>query len=223
MSFFNIFSKKPVDPKEKLKIIIDTREKNSLIPSELSTLGFQIEFKHLPVADYLVKDIAIERKTISDFKSSIINKRIFTQLLELKQYPKHLLILEGFSENVYGPGLHENAFRGFLLSVALEYKIPIIFTQNEKDTAKYLYVLSSKKEKTNHPIRASKIFKSKSQQVQHILEGFPNLGPVKIKSLIAKFKSLKNIINAKESDLHPILGSRTPDFIKLINHKFKSI
>jgi len=83
MIFYNIFSKKQLkskNEKEKRKIIIDNRERNSLVASELLSLGFEIEFKQLPVADYIVNGIAIERKTLSDFKSSIINKRIIRQL-----------------------------------------------------------------------------------------------------------------------------------------------
>tara|TARA_Y100000310_G_scaffold302882_2_gene340709 strand:+ start:1699 stop:2370 length:672 start_codon:yes stop_codon:yes gene_type:complete len=220
--FLNIFSsshpKSKEKPKEKIKIIVDFREKSSLVPSNLISLGFQVEFKQLPVADYLIKDIAIERKTVSDLKSSIINKRIISQLLELKQYPKHFLIVEG-SQEAYqdNRGLHENALRGFLLSVALEYQVPIIFTKDEKDTAKYLYVLAKKPEKTEFSLRPSKTFKSKKEQLQFILEGFPNVGPTKAKSLIAKFKSLKNIILAPLEDLQEILGSRAQDFKSLLN------
>jgi len=218
MAFFNIFSKKQLKEKTKVKIIVDNRERNSLVASELSSLGFKIEFKQLPVADYLVNNVAVERKTISDFKSSIINKRIINQLQELKQYPKHLLILEGIQEeDIYQGTIHENAFRGFLLSVALEFQVPIIFTQNEKDTARYLSVLAKKKEKKEIAIRASKIHLTKPERLQFILEGFPNIGPTKAKKLIKKFKSIKNIINANEIELQEILGSRTAEFKKLID------
>ena len=57
-------------------IDIDNREKSSLIPSLLIKNQFPIEFKNLPVADYLINNTAIERKTISDLKSSIINKSL---------------------------------------------------------------------------------------------------------------------------------------------------
>jgi len=217
MAFYNIFSKKQTKEKPKIKIIIDNREKNSLVASELISLGLETEFKQLPVADYLVNNIAIERKTISDFKSSIINKRIIKQLQELKQYPKHLLILEGIQEeDIYEGTIHENAFRGFLLSVALEFQVPIIFTQNEKDTAKYLSVLAKKTEKQEIAIRASKIFLSKPERQQFIIEGFPNIGPITAKKLIKKFKTLKNIINAGEEELKEILGKRAEEFRELI-------
>ena len=76
MPFHNIFSKEKETIENKIKIIIDNREKQSLVASQLANLGFQIEFQQLKVGDYLVNDVAVERKTINDLKSSIINKRI---------------------------------------------------------------------------------------------------------------------------------------------------
>jgi Fanconi anemia group M protein len=208
----NIFSSKKVQ-KEKLKIQIDNRERNSLVPSYLIKQGFEVEFKQLPVADYLIKDIAIERKSVSDLKSSIINKRIIQQLLELKQYPKCLILVEGIlDEDIYNSGIHENALRGFLLSVALEYQTPIIFTHNEEDTAKYLYVLAKKEKSPEASLRASKIAFSREEQLQFILEGFPNVGPAKAKKLLKKFHTLNNIFNATEEELKEILGKRTKEF-----------
>jgi ERCC4-type nuclease len=88
MAFLNIFSKKPLERPPELKIIVDNREKSSLVLPELLSKNFKIEFRQLPVADYIINDIAIERKTLSDLKSYIINKRIIKQPLELKQYKK---------------------------------------------------------------------------------------------------------------------------------------
>ena len=159
-NFLNIFSKNKI-PKTKKTIIVDNRESNSLVPTELKRLGFNIEFQQLPVADYLINNIAIERKTISDFKSSIISKRIISQLNEIKQYPRHILIVEGIeSEDIYSGQIHENAFRGMILAIATEFKVPLVFTKNEKDTAKYIAVLANKKQKSEQPIRASKILLS---------------------------------------------------------------
>ena len=222
MQILNIFSKKKKnreDKKEKIKVEIDFREKNSLVASELMKLGMEIEFKQLLVGDYIVKGIVIERKTISDFKSSIVNKRIITQLLEMKQYDKNLLILEGIGEEMYIGGIHENAFRGFLLSVALDYQIPVIFTHDEKDTARYIYLLG-RKEKKEIFFRASKIFLNEKEQLQFILEGFPHIGPKKSRKLLERFGNLKNIFNASEDELKEILGNRAGEFRKLIEEKY---
>src|SRR3990172_511518 len=85
---FNIFSQKEIKPKIQNKpiITVDLREKNSLVISELISLGIGIDFQTLKVADYLVKGVAIERKTVSDFISSMISRRLVSQLEEIQQY-----------------------------------------------------------------------------------------------------------------------------------------
>jgi len=224
MTFFNIFSKKQTKTKKltKIKIIADNRERNSLVISEIINLGIEIEFKQLPVADYLVNNsIAIERKTISDFKSSIINKRIISQLAELKQYPSPILIIEGIESNqIYEGVIHENAFRGFILSIVNDYKIPIIFTLNEKDTAKYIAVLTKKKAKKDSAIRATKILLTDKEQLQFIMEGFPNVGPTTAKKLLSHYKNIKNFINTSEEELKSVMGKKAEAIYKLINFSF---
>jgi len=79
----DIFSKKKsIIQKEELKekIIIDYREKNSLVASHLIKQGFPIEFRELKIGDYIVKDVVIERKTIQDFINSMISRRLLNQI-----------------------------------------------------------------------------------------------------------------------------------------------
>ena len=152
---FDIFSKsekiakKETEPKP--KIIIDYREKNSLVASYLISLGFDVEFKELKIGDYAVKDTIIERKTISDFISSMINGRLLKQLEELKQFENKLLIIEGISkQEIYADensGVNANAIRGFLLSILLKHKIPIMFQKIQKILQNLLMSCQEKKQK----------------------------------------------------------------------------
>jgi len=209
--FQDIFSTKKMSEKL-ITITVDHREKNSLVISQLIKLGLKINFDQLPIADYIINNIAIERKTLQDFKSSIINKRIMKQLQGLKKYPQNLLILEGLkSEDPYSGNLHENAFRGFLLSIALKNKIPIIFTLDSKDTAKYIYVLAKKQTRQDTPIRPSKSNLSEQQQLQFILEGFPGIGPTSAKALLTNFKSIKSLSQTSKESLKNIIGEKEKD------------
>ena len=219
MAFENIFSKEKTGAraKEKPKVLVDFHEKNSLVPSLLSKLDCNPEFQHLNVGDYLVNDVVIERKTIPDFKTSIISKRLLFQMKELQQYPKSLIILEGIKNfTLYEGILHENALRGFILSVLLEHKIPIIFTEDEEDTARYLAVLARKTKKTPSSLR-QKIPLTPEEQKQFILEGFPGVGPSTAKALLKEFNSLKDIFNAKEKSLEKILKKKASAFKKLLS------
>ena len=242
----NIFSTKKEIIREDLpkpKIIIDYREKQSLVAAELVKLGFEIEFKELKVADYIVNDVAIERKTVSDFISSMLNKRLIKQLEELQQYPNKLLIIEGIDEqelyrmedNMRFPSsghkeiaywnrkgslqkkplrclLNPNAVRGFLLSILLKHNIPLLFTQNYKDTAQFIYRIAMKKNQ-EMGIRANKKSLNKKEQMQFILEGFPGIGPKNAKKLLRKFSTLQNIFSAPQDELQKIIGKKAEIFL----------
>jgi ERCC4-type nuclease len=183
-------------------ILIDQREKNSLIVSELLERKHEIKLQHLPIADYIIGDIAIERKTLSDFISSMLSKRLMKQLENMKQFKKQLLILES-NEKISESNFHPNALRGMLLAIALEFNIPTIFTQDYKETADYLILLDKKQNKkpTETSLIAKRIPRSLQEQQQIILEGFPGIGPKTSKVLLKEFKTIKKIVNAKEKDL----------------------
>ncbi|MEM1535449.1 MAG: ERCC4 domain-containing protein [Candidatus Pacearchaeota archaeon] len=191
-------------------IIADKREKNSAIIAELKARGLEVEERLLPVGDYIIGNTIIERKNISDFISSMINKRLVRQLQDLKEaeIENKLLILEGFEEQeLFGRGnLNDNAIRGMLLSILFDYKIPIIFTKNPEDSCDYLEVLYRRqgKKKTEISLVAKPRFSNIYEQQEFILESFPGIGKALAKEILSKFGSIKNFINANESELASI-------------------
>jgi Fanconi anemia group M protein len=222
----DIFSKKKsrlMEEEPKEKIIVDYREKNSLVASYLIKQGFEVEFKELKIGDYLVKDVIIERKTVQDFISSMINHRLINQIEELKQYENKLLIIEGISEQeLYreeNTNINPNAIRGFLLSILLSHKIPLIFSKNSEDTAKFINVLSKSKNKEIN-LNAKKKTLNKKEQLQFIIESFPGIGPKKAKKLLEKFGSIQNIITASTEDLKDILGVQAENIREIIERKY---
>lgn len=222
---FSIFSRKiPEEEEPKPKILIDYREKNSLVISELVSLGFEADVKELKVGDYIVSDVAIERKTVADFISSMKNRRLLKQLEELQQYENRLLIIEGIDEQeLYTDsderiGMHPNAVRGFLLSILLKHKVPIIFTKDYKDTARFISVLSKKKTK-EMPLNVSKKTLNKKERMQFILEGFQSIGPKTAKKLLKKFRTIKGVINASEEELKKEIGKKSESF-KLVEEEY---
>ncbi len=226
-TFLNIFPKRTLiikeSVKEKPKILVDYREKNSLVPANLIKLNLEIEFKELKVADYIVNNIAIERKTVLDFLSSMKNRRLLNQLEELQQYENKLLIIEGLEQQeLYNDenlgGIHPNSIRGFLLSITLKHKIPIIFSKNEKDTAMFISVLARKKEK-EVSLNIKKKTLSKKERLQFILESFPGIGPKAARKLLQEFKTIKEIINASQENLKKIVGKKSEIF-KLVEERY---
>lgn len=199
----------------KVKIIADIHEKNSLVIPTLIELGAEIESKSLQVGDYIINNIAIERKTFSDFISSMLSKRLQEQLNQMQQYEKRLFIIEG-ELNSKEIKVHPNAIKGQILAILTHYNIPIIFTKNSEDTAEYLFLLA--KQQKNGVVESSlhsKIPKNPQEQKQYILEAFPNIGPKTAESLLKEFKSIRDIINAESEKLEKFIGKKAESIINL--------
>ncbi|MGB9707878.1 MAG: ERCC4 domain-containing protein [Candidatus Pacearchaeota archaeon] len=205
-------------------IIVDKREKNSLVLAELIERKHDIKLEQLQVADYVIGQVAVERKTLADFVSSMLNKRLLRQLEELKQYPKPLLIIEGIDDHpLYEFGkLNPNAIRGMMLSIMLEFKIPIVLTKNSKDTAEFLILIDKRqgREEKEISLKAKRKAFNLAQQQQFILESFPGIGPATAKSLLKKFKTIKAVINAKPEQLKEIIGKKAEMIKKIIEAKY---
>lgn len=184
---------------------MDKREKNSMILAELIERKQEIKLEQLAVADYIIGDIAIERKTISDFVSSMLSKRLHRQMEEMKQFPRQMIVIEGMDTHPlqeFG-NMNPNAVRGMILSVMLDFKIPVIFTKDCAETAEFLILLEKKQSapQKEFSMMAKKRSSSIYEQQQFILESFPGIGPSTAKALLKQFGSVKSVMNADAEDL----------------------
>mgnify|MGYP001607645380 CR=1 FL=1 len=226
MTLFNIFKKserKKSSKEEKPRIIADIHEKNSLVIANIVEKNILVDFQSLKVGDFAIGNILIERKSFSDFISSMISKRLIDQLKQLKQSKNPVLILEKYKElenlSEKESKLNPNSIRGFILSIIHDWQIPIIFTKDEEETASYLILLAKRQLKSPSEISLhSRIPKTKNEQKQYILESFPNIGPKTAKKLIERFSSIKNTINASEQELEEILKSKTKYFKEITDY-----
>ena len=196
------------EQEEELTIIADTREKGGHVLKELQDLGINLVLKALPVGDYVLsKRVCVEFKTSEDFVNSLLDGRLLSQLRELKQYQRPILIVEG--TNWYSQrNVHPNAIRGAFSAISVSFGIPVLVTQNAKDTAALLQTIA-KREKDGG-VDAAVIGISRSSSAQEELLGvvaaLPNVGPVLAPKLLARFGSLKDLMNASVDDLKQVEG-----------------
>ena len=63
----------------------------------LKDLQIKLIYKNLEVGDFILSDdVCVERKIVSDFVNSLLDRRLFTQAIEIKRnFDKPLFILEG--------------------------------------------------------------------------------------------------------------------------------
>ena len=219
----------------KITIICDMRECVSQVNLELEKFSsletlIEIKLEQLSVGDYILSDdVVIERKTISDLETSIIDGRIFSQLQNLMQVKKPGLIIEGDTSKLFSDNsrIQKKALIGLITSIGLDYKLPIFFTKNQKETAEFLFNIAKREQLGNgNNILKSRFEKARmnfSQRQLFILESFPDVGPTLAKSILKEFKTLRNVANASINDLKkvPKLGPKKADKIKyLFERKF---
>ena len=180
-----------VDHREhKLKSVLDKRE----------TISY--ESKQLDVADIVIsKKVAIERKEGFDFVASIMDNRLFEQLLRLKEsYENPILILEGLNDEVFeNTGMKISSIYGALSFISYKLGIAVIPTRNLEDTAIVIERITYREQvRDDMPLLSRKAPKMMSVEDRraYIIEGLVDIGPKKAKALIQEFKTPYNVLKA---------------------------
>jgi DNA excision repair protein ERCC-4 len=207
-----------------VRIVVDEREKNSNIPELLKNAGAVIDFTQLKVGDYIVSsETAVERKTVRDLISSIYDGRLFLQCSDLvKHYQKPLLVVQGnIAELAEAPEdledtdtkLHaERVSLAYdaLITVATEFRIPIIHTPSAEQTAQLLVTLVNRslcEGKATGPL-LRKIKKENPIYIQQlsVLASLPGVGEKLAVRMLKKFHTPIRALNATAAELATIPG-----------------
>ncbi len=213
-----------------ITVICDTREKASSVLNELNLLStneikVNTVVEQLSVGDYQISDdVVLERKTIKDLETSIIDGRIFSQLQDLLKIKRSGLIIEGDFSKLFldSSRLNKKAMIGLLTSIGLNYRIPIFYTKDKKETALFLFTIAKKEQLSNgnnsSKLRYSKTKMSGSEWQLFIMQSFPDVGPTLAKSILDEFKTIKNISNADIKQLTKVskLGPKKAAKIKYL-------
>lgn len=204
---------------EQTTIYADVREVRSGIPEALEREGVKVIIRKLDLGDYLLSHrVCIERKTSKDFVGSIKTKRLFKQVVQLREnYESPLLLIEGY--NLYSVGgVHPAGVRGALAMIAISVGLPILFSKDTDDTTKLLLTIvrqesSLKKEVAYYPKK--KAF-SPSEEIERVIESFPGIGPVLCKQLLLHYKTLEEVLSAPTDELTkiPMIGKKKASMIK---------
>lgn len=214
---------------DKLRIVVDERERKSGIPDLLRAVGINIEMKTLPVGDYIVApETVVERKSIKDLISSVFDGRLFDQCNRLKenfQFP--IILMEGNMDEINEITENPLIFYGAVSSIALDFKIPVIATPSADHTAKLLVSMCSRKELPKGPF-LKKIKKSNDIQKQQLvaLSSLPGVGEKLAIRMLEKFGSPLKVFNASSTDLAKVQGlgnARAKKIKKMLEVKSKHL
>jgi ERCC4-type nuclease len=205
-----------------INIIADDREhKSEVIKSLMGIENVEVCIRRLSMGDYQVeKRVIVERKTLKDFAISIIDGRLFKQMIRLANSNSiGVLILEGTAIDTVDLGMTRAAMQGALITVSLILGIPVLRSKDTSETARLIVFIARQIESMagggiqRHGYRP----KTKRKRQLFILQGLPGVGPEKAERLLAMFGSVEAAISASSSELQTVdgIGEVIADKIKL--------
>jgi DNA excision repair protein ERCC-4 len=190
-----------------LRIIADERERRSGVPDALRSIGAMVDYRVLDVADYLVGNYAVERKSVRDFFSSLYSGRLFDQAHRLGEaYDTNFLIVEGNLWKDPDEIKNPRSLWGALISTVLDFELNTFFSPNTDETAQFLYALGTggrHRKGTGPPpliVRKPKTTDTGRIQVS-ILSSMPGVGPQMAEQMLAHFGSLRKVFAASVTEL----------------------
>ena len=205
-----------------INIIADDREhKSEVIKSLMDIENVEVCIRRLPMGDYQVENrVIVERKTLKDFAVSIIDGRLFKQMIRLANSTfTGVLILEGTVSDTVEIEMTRAAMQGALITVSLILGIPVLRSKDPSETARLIVYIGRQIESLagggmqRHGYRP----KTKRKRQLFILQGLPGVGPERAGRLLDNFGNVEAAISASSSELQTVdgIGKSIADKIKL--------
>src|SRR3954470_4347474 len=188
-------------------VLVDHRERNSVIPEALIAAGLDVRLTDLPVGDYVLGlGLAVERKGSNDLGASIRDGRIFDQALRLQSaFAQAVLMLEGEPR-----GIAEDAWRGAVCRL-IEDGFTVLHSLDAEDTAAWIVRLAKRARRAEPTTRNDgprRAPRHPSAQAEAMLSVVPGISTTMARSLLAAYGSLAAVVAVTPEGLrrHPGIG-----------------
>ncbi|MFC7205103.1 DEAD/DEAH box helicase [Haloferax namakaokahaiae] len=198
---------------EGVEIVVDQRELDSNIARTLSKReDLTTRLETLAVGDYVLSDrVAVERKSVSDFLDTLTggDRSIFEQIADLtRHYARPILIVEG--RGLYEErNIHPGAIRGALSSIAVDFGVSVLFTEDEDDTAEMLATIALREQTERErtvSVHGGKSSKTLAEQQEYVVSAIADIGPVTARNLLEAFGTVEAVMIASEDELQDVRG-----------------
>lgn len=209
------------------RIAADHREPDEILAA-LRELDVEVDCRVLAPADFVVGDLAIERKSVGDFHASLIDKRLFEQVARIKEtYARCALLLEGDLE-FFAERKHPRAIWGAMASLAIDWGIPVLPVPDKTSSAQMLATLARRAVKERGHAAPEVRFRprmlSEGARQKHAVQGLPGIGDVVSESLLDHFGSVRRVFAANEKDLQKVAGvgkGRAAEIARFLDARFE--
>ena len=231
-----------------MKLLIDHRERQ--LAELLEDVCEEVTLTQLPIGDYmLISDseaVVIERKTISDFFSSIKSNRLWDQLLRMMKTEKilgcrvkrRILIIHGNFESHFEMLdyyrserdllVHWSQLMGAYMEIVYVYNTPIIHAETDTAFKAFMRILIKRESSgTNDklpdarwyrkPVKADLPVKDRKK---YILSSLPYIGDRLASNLLMHFSTISAVACASVDELQetPKIGKKKAELIYRMFH-----
>jgi len=206
-------------------IVADQREPPD-IPARLRELGADVEVRQISPGDYVVGEVAVERKTITDFLASIVTKRIFDQMLRLREaYPVPVILVEGDLSQI-AEQKNPRAFWGALLAFTLKERVTMLFTPDQEQTCQLLVTLHKQAgvKSFEYGLRHKPKLLRLEERQRFLMQGLQGVGETLSENLLSRFGTPRAVFAANERALAevPKIGRvKAAEITKVLDTKWE--
>jgi ERCC4-type nuclease len=166
----------------------DLFETESGVPRRLHALGVTVEVRALPVGDYAMGPVLLERKTVADLHRSVREGRLWPQLGRLRRATRFpYLLIEG--RDLDHGALRPRSVRGACLAAA-ELGITVVRSADRDDSASWLQLLAERVSRDRLRLRPRYAQRPKpppERAGEAMLAAVPGVGPVRARALLREF------------------------------------
>ena len=195
----------------KTLVVADDREACAdVVQHLLARADCEVVIRRLPLGDYHVAGrLLVERKCWPDLVASIVDGRLFRQTCRMAGSPLHaVVLLEGSEEAIAESAMTREAIQGALISVSVILGIPVLRSRDAEESARLMLYAGRQLQSviSGAVARAGYRPKSKRRIQLHILQGLPDVGPVRASRLLDKYGSVESVLTASRDDLTLVPG-----------------
>lgn len=130
---------------DRVTVVVDTREQEPYVFESSCT---KVIRRTLKAGDYSIEghedSVAVERKTLEDFVSTVTRsrKRFTRELRRLSEYDAACIVVEANLRDIldsrYRSGAHPKAILGTLLSIIVDFGIPVFFCTDRQAACRFV-------------------------------------------------------------------------------------
>lgn len=192
------------------RLVVDHAERTApLLELVRASNEFAVQMGRLPTGDYLIDDsILIERKTSSDFLTSLIDGRLFPQVARLahSRY-RSLMLIEGPAASK-GPDVHPHSVEGALVSIAAMWRLPVLHSSDADESCRLMRFLADQGSDSREAalLRYDRKPKRVATRRLFVLQGLPGVGPALARRLLAGLGSVEGVMTADTAMLEQVRG-----------------